>query len=288
MSTEAAGGGRALAIIYATVALDAAGIGLVFPILPRLIQDVTHTANVAPYVGWMATLYAAMQFVFAPVLGLLSDRFGRRAILLLSLAGTVISYMVMAFAPQLWMLMLGRAVAGLTGANISVATAYITDITSGEDRARRFGTMNAMFGAGFIIGPILGGVLGEHWVRLPFIAAAAASAGNLLMAMFVLRETRPPSSAVRFDPGVFNPLSPMRWLWLPSMSSPFRSCCWGHGASAPAVSAEARKVSLRARATSRWCANAEDIVAAFPQPAALDPLRELTQSGAAFWHRRVS
>lgn len=213
MSTEAAGGGRALAIIYATVALDAAGIGLVFPILPRLIQDVTHTANVAPYVGWMAALYAAMQFVFAPVLGQLSDRFGRRSILLLSLAGTVINYMVMAFAPQLWMLMLGRAVAGLTGANISVATAYITDITSGEDRARRFGMMNAMFGAGFIIGPILGGVLGEDWVRLPFIAAAAASAGNLLLAVFVLPETRPPSSAVRFDPTVFNPLSPMRWLF---------------------------------------------------------------------------
>lgn len=198
MSTEATGGGRALTIIFATVALDAAGIGLVFPILPRLIQDVTHTPDVAPYVGWMAALYAAMQFVFAPVLGLLSDRFGRRSILLVSLAGTVISYMVMAFAPQFWMLMLGRAVAGLTGANTSVATTYIADITSGEDRARRFGMMmNAMFGAGFIVGPILGGVLGEHWVRLPFIAAAAFSAGNLLLAVLVLPETRPPSASIQ-------------------------------------------------------------------------------------------
>ena len=119
-----AASGRSLAVIYSTVALDAAGIGLVFPILPRLIEEVTHTPDVAPYVGWMAALYAATQFVFAPVLGALSDRLGRRPVLLISLAGAAINYVVMALAPRLWMLMLARAVAGLTSANMSVATAY--------------------------------------------------------------------------------------------------------------------------------------------------------------------
>ncbi len=211
MLTKAASG-RSLAVIYSTIALDAVGIGLVFPILPRLIQDVTHTPDVAPYVGWMAGLYAAMQFVFAPVLGALSDRLGRRPVLLVSLAGAAISYVVMALAPQLWMLMLGRAVAGLTSANVSVATAYITDITPSEQRARRFGLMGAMFGAGFIIGPVLGGLLGEQWLRLPFIAAAALNAGNLLMALFALPESCTSSSATPIDLAAFNPLRPLRWL----------------------------------------------------------------------------
>lgn len=211
MSAEAAKG-RWLAVIYLTVALDAAGIGLVFPILPRLIQDVTHTPDVAPYVGWMAALYATMQFVFAPVLGALSDRLGRRPILLVSLGGAAINYVVMALAPQLWMLMLGRAVSGLTSANVSVATAYITDITLGERRASRFGLMNAMFGVGFIIGPVLGGLLGERWVRLPFIAAAALNAGNLLLALFALPESHARSSGTSITLATLNPLRPLLWL----------------------------------------------------------------------------
>lgn len=213
MSAEVAGSRRALTVVYATVALDAAGIGLVFPILPRLLQEVAQTASIAPYLGVMAALYAAMQFVFAPVLGALSDRVGRRPILLVSLAGSAVNYVIMALAPQLWLLVLGRAIAGLTSANVSVATAYITDITPSELRAKRFGMMSAMFGAGFIIGPVLGGVLGEHWVRLPFIAAAAFSAGNMLLASFVLPESRTPSRTGRFDPATLNPLRPMRWLF---------------------------------------------------------------------------
>lgn len=204
--------GRSLAIIYAIVALDAAGIGLVFPILPRLILEVTHSPDVAPYVGWMAALYAVMQFVLAPILGAMSDRLGRRPVLLVSLVGAAINYVVMALTPQFWMLMLGRAVGGLTSANMSVATAYITDITPGEQRARRFGLMGAMFGAGFIIGPVLGGVLGEQWVRLPFVAAAALIAGNLLLALFALPESHTPSSVAWIDLAALNPLRPLRWL----------------------------------------------------------------------------
>jgi len=206
------GSARPLGVIYTTVLLDAAGIGIVFPILPRLIQEVIHTANVAPYVGWLASLYAVAQFLFAPVLGALSDRFGRRPILLVSIASAAANYVVMAFAPQLWILMMGRAIAGLTGANMSVATAYLTDVTPEPLRPRRFGMLSAMFGAGFIIGPMLGGLLGEHWVRLPFVAAALLNVGNFVFAFIVLPESHV-SSGGKFDPARFNPLAPMRRLF---------------------------------------------------------------------------
>jgi DHA1 family tetracycline resistance protein-like MFS transporter len=158
---------RPLIVIFAAIGLDAVGIGLIFPILPRLLEEVAHTDNIASTMGLMIALYAAMQFVFAPVLGALSDHFGRRPVLLVSLAGAAIDYVVMAVAPELWMLLLGRAIAGLTSANISVATAYITDITPEDKRARRFGLFNAMFGAGFIVGPMLGGLLGDYWSGYP-------------------------------------------------------------------------------------------------------------------------
>ncbi|WP_405051514.1 TCR/Tet family MFS transporter [Silvimonas sp.] len=203
---------KPLIVIFTAIGLDAVGIGLIFPILPRLLEEVTHAGNVAPWIGIMTALYAVMQFVFAPVLGALSDRLGRRPILLISLAGAAINYMVMAFAPQLWMLLIGRAIAGLTSANISVATAYITDISPQETRARRFGLFNAMFGIGFIIGPVLGGVLGDYWLRLPFIAAAALNAGNLLLALFVLPESRTPSRE-KIDLAALNPLRPLRWVF---------------------------------------------------------------------------
>ncbi|HEY0912880.1 MAG TPA: TCR/Tet family MFS transporter [Bradyrhizobium sp.] len=200
---------RPLIVIFATIILDAVGIGLIFPILPSLLQDVTHAENVAPYIGIMTALYAVMQFVFAPVLGSLSDRLGRRPVLLISLAGAAINYLLLAFAPNLWMLLLGRAIAGLTSANISVATAYITDISSEDKRARRFGLFNAMFGIGFIIGPVLGGALGDYWLRLPFIAAAVLNACNLLLAFLVLPESRTPTGE-KIDLAALNPLSPLR------------------------------------------------------------------------------
>jgi MFS transporter, DHA1 family, tetracycline resistance protein len=203
---------RPLIVIFATIVLDAVGIGLIFPILPSLLQDVTHAENVAPYIGIMTALYAVMQFIFAPVLGSLSDRLGRRPVLLISLAGAAINYLLLAFAPNLWMLLLGRAIAGLTSANISVATAYITDISPEDKRARRFGLFNAMFGIGFIIGPVLGGGLGDYWLRLPFIAAAVLNACNLLLAFLVLLESRAPTRE-KIDLAALNPLSPLRWVF---------------------------------------------------------------------------
>ena len=202
---------RPLIIILAAVTLDAVGIGLIFPILPALLRDVTHEANVATLLGVMLALYSAMTFLFSPLLGVLSDRYGRRPVLLVSLAGAAIDYLVMAFAPHLWMLVLGRAIAGLTSANMAVATAYITDISAESERARRFGYFHAMFGIGFIVGPVLGGLLGDWWVRAPFIAAALLNAANFALAYFALPESRKGDAGARFDVANLNPFRPLRW-----------------------------------------------------------------------------
>ncbi|MBB3918266.1 TCR/Tet family MFS transporter [Rhizobium fabae] len=202
---------KPLIVIFTAIGLDAAGIGLIFPILPRLLQEVTHTENIAPYIGIMTALHALMQFIFAPVLGALSDNLGRRPVLLISLAGAAINYLVMAFAPELWMLLLGRAIAGLTSANVSVAMAYITDISAEDTRARRFGLFSATFGIGFIIGPVLGGLLGDQWLRLPFIAAAVLNACNMLLAFFVLPESRTPARE-KIELAALNPLRPLGWV----------------------------------------------------------------------------
>lgn len=202
---------KALVVILAAVMLDAIGIGLIFPILPALLRDVGHTTEIATLLGLMLALYSAMQFLFSPVLGVLSDRFGRRPVLLISLAGAALDYVVMAFAPQLWMLVIGRAIAGLTSANMAVATAYITDISSEDERAKRFGYFHAMFGIGFIIGPVLGGVLGDYWVRAPFIAAAVLNAINFALALFVLPESRAGTLGARFEWKTLNPFIPLKW-----------------------------------------------------------------------------
>lgn len=202
---------KTLITIFFTIWLDAIGLGLVFPILPRLLEDVMQTATISPYIGLMAALYALMQFVFAPVLGALSDRFGRRPVLFASLGGAVINYLIMAFSTHFWVLLVGRAIAGLTSANLSVAMAWLTDITPAHARAKRFGLFNAMFGAGFIIGPVMGGVLGDYGIRLPFLVAAALSAGNLLLVMVVLKAP-PTPVAHRMSLSVFNPLGPLSAL----------------------------------------------------------------------------
>jgi DHA1 family tetracycline resistance protein-like MFS transporter len=201
---------RPLVVICAAIALDAAGISLIFPILPGLLRAISGKDEISAMFGAMLAAYAFMQFVFAPVLGVLSDRYGRRPILLLSLAGSAIDYLVMAFTPYLWLLFAGRAMGGLTAANMAVATAYITDITPEAGRARRFGLLNACFGAGFILGPVIGGMLGDISLRDPFLAAAALNGVNLAIAVFILPEPHRPERKP-IDWRALNPCVPLLW-----------------------------------------------------------------------------
>jgi DHA1 family tetracycline resistance protein-like MFS transporter len=201
---------KPLIVILTAVTLDAAGIGLVFPILPSLLRELTHTGEVAALYGVLLSLYALMQFLFAPVLGMLSDRYGRRPVLLLSLAGAAVDYLVLAAAPVLWLVFVGRALAGLTSANLAVATAYLADISPEAIRVRRFGYLHACFGIGFILGPVLGGALGDIWVRYPFVAAAALNALNFAVALFVLPESRPGTRQPLRLAGL-NPFASLRW-----------------------------------------------------------------------------
>lgn len=204
-------GRAAFGLILVTVALDVAGIGLVMPIIPRLLREVGHTGDLGWRFGAFLGLYALMQFLCSPILGAISDKVGRRPVLLVSLAGAAIDYVFMALAPSLAWLFVGRAIAGITGANMAVAQAYIADITPEAQRARRFGQFSAMFGVGFILGPMLGGVLGEFWVRAPFLAAAALNGVNLLLALFVLPESHRERRAGPIDRSAFNPFGALRW-----------------------------------------------------------------------------
>lgn len=199
---------RPLIIIFITVMLDALGIGLILPILPPLLKDVTSTGNIALYMGTLTALYAVMQFFFAPILGTVSDHIGRRPVLLLALAGSAINYLFLVFSPNLYLLVLGRIIAGIAGASVSVASAYVTDISSEDVRTQRFGLFNAMFGAGFIIGPILGGVLSDYWLRLPFVVAAILNGCNFLMALFILPESHIPSYK-KVNLAKLNPFRPL-------------------------------------------------------------------------------
>ncbi len=203
---------RSLFVIILVVALDAIGIGLIFPILPSLLEELTGSGQVSTTYGIILAAYAAMQFVFSPILGMLSDRYGRRPVMILSLAGAAIDYLIMAFTPALWVLVAGRIIAGITSANMSVAGAYIADITDEKDRAQRFSWMSAAFGVGFIVGPILGGLLSVYFLRAPFLAAAVLNGLNLLLILFVMKESRVP----RREPlklSQLNPFGPLKWAF---------------------------------------------------------------------------
>jgi|UPI0003C14897 DHA1 family tetracycline resistance protein-like MFS transporter len=200
----------AFPLILTTVMLDAVGIGLVMPIIPRLLREVGHTGDLGWRFGAFLGLYALMQFLCSPVLGAISDRVGRRPVLLVSLAGAAVDYVFMALAPTLAWLFVGRAIAGITGANMAVAQAYVADITPEAQRARRFGMFSAMFGVGFILGPMLGGFLGEAWTRAPFLAAATLNGLNLLLALFALPEPER-TRAETFDRAALNPFASLRW-----------------------------------------------------------------------------
>ena len=173
------------------VLLDAMGIGVVFPTLPTLLRTLLHgRGDVARHYGYLLAAYAVTMLIASPVLGLLSDRFGRRPVLLLSLAGTAFDDLVMALAPTLSLLYLGRTVAGLTGANLTVTNAYLADITATEERAKAFGRMNASFGIGFIAGPLLGGLTGLYSLRAPFYVAALLNLVGVFVCHFALPESR--------------------------------------------------------------------------------------------------
>jgi DHA1 family tetracycline resistance protein-like MFS transporter len=183
---------RALIAILAVVVLDAVGIGLALPVIPSLLRELSHETQVAGRFGYFMAIYPFMQFLCSPVLGRLSDRFGRRPVLLVSLGVATIDYLIMGLSPLLTVLYAGRALAGITGANLAVATAYIADISGPDERARRFGHMNACFGLGFVAGPLLGGLVGSVSPRYPFLLAALFSGLNLATGAFVLRESRGP------------------------------------------------------------------------------------------------
>ena len=185
---------RALIVILATVTLDAVGIGLALPVIPSLLRELSHETRIAGRFGYFMAIYPFMQFLFSPVLGRLSDRFGRRPVLLVSLGVASVDYLAMGLSPLLAVLYVGRAFAGMTGANLAVATAYIADISGPDERARRFGYMNACFGLGFVAGPLLGGLAGSLSPRYPFLLAALFSGLNLLMGIFVLPESHKPES----------------------------------------------------------------------------------------------
>jgi DHA1 family tetracycline resistance protein-like MFS transporter len=198
---------RAFTFILITLTLDAMGIGLILPVMPDLIASVEggSIADAAVWGGILATTFAVMQFLFGPILGSLSDRYGRRPVLLVSLGVMCIDYLVMAVAGSIWLLFLTRVIGGITAATQSTATAYIADISPPERKAANFGLVGAAFGVGFVLGPVIGGLLGELGTRAPFFAAAALAGANMVFGYLVLPETvtdriRRPFSLARANP----------------------------------------------------------------------------------------
>ncbi|HVF10357.1 MAG TPA: MFS transporter, partial [Abditibacteriaceae bacterium] len=204
----------ALGFIFVTLLIDVLGLGLLFPVLPGFIAHLTHQSlsSASRDYGWLLALYGAMQFLFSPLLGTLSDRFGRRPILLLSLFFGGIDYILMALAPSLLWLYIGRTLSGITGANFTVANAYIADVSPPDKRAQNFGIVGAAFGVGFIIGPALGGFLGQWGPRVPFWAAAGLCFANLLYGWLVLPESLGRESRRPFAWRDTNPMGALRVL----------------------------------------------------------------------------
>jgi DHA1 family tetracycline resistance protein-like MFS transporter len=215
MRTPATPARRAATIfIFITVLLDVLALGVVIPVLPHLIEHLEggDTARAAQIVGIFGTTWAAMQFLCSPVLGALSDRFGRRPIVLLSNLGLGLDYIVMALAPTIGWLFVGRIINGITASSIVTALAYLADVTPGESRAKAFGRIGAAFGLGFIIGPALGGALSAISPRLPFWVAAAFSLLNFTYGLFVLPESLPPERRTPFSWQRANPMGSLRLL----------------------------------------------------------------------------
>ena len=203
-----------MAFILVTLFIDILGIGIIVPILPGLVKELRggDAAQAAVYYGVIISTYATMQFLFAPVLGALSDRYGRRPVILVSLFGLGTDYLVQGWAPSIGWLFLGRIIAGIMGASITTANAYIADVSAPETRARNYGFVGAAFGLGFIFGPVLGGLLSGISLRLPFFVAAGLALVNWLYGFFVLPESLAPDHRSTVSWRKMNPLDSLRRL----------------------------------------------------------------------------
>jgi MFS transporter, DHA1 family, tetracycline resistance protein len=199
---------NAIVFILITVLIDVIGIGIIIPIIPSLIQELTggDVSQASSYALILVFIYSFMQFIFSPIIGGLSDQFGRRPVLLFSLFGFGIDYILLALAPTVGWLFVGRLISGITGASFSTASAYIADVTEPEKRAQSFGMIGAAFGLGFIIGPSLGGILGEFGSRVPFWVSAGLSLVNWLYGYFILPESLKPENRRKFDFKRANPI----------------------------------------------------------------------------------
>ena len=206
----------ALVFIFVTVLLDVLSLGLLIPILPTLIEQEFlggDTVRAAQFTGLFGSVWALMQFIFAPVMGVLSDRFGRRKVILISCFGLGLDYILMAMAPNLWWLFIGRILSGITAASFSTAGAYVADITPPDKRAASYGLyVGSAWGIGFVIGPALGGLLGDFGLRAPLWCAAGLTLLNSLYGYFILPESLPVESRSRFSLAKANPLGSLRLL----------------------------------------------------------------------------
>src|SRR6185369_8251368 len=203
-----------LTFIFILVALDVLALGIIIPVLPKLVEGFMDgdTARAAEVFGLFGSAWSLMQFFFMPLLGMLSDRFGRRPVILISCLGMGLDYFFMALAPSLVLLFIGRLISGITAASISTAFAYIADVTPPEKRAGAFGMVGAAFGLGFVIGPALGGVLGNVDPRLPFWVAGGMALLNAAYGLFVLPESLPPEKRAPMNWKRANPLGALKLL----------------------------------------------------------------------------
>jgi DHA1 family tetracycline resistance protein-like MFS transporter len=208
----------AVGFIFITVLIDIIGFGIIIPVLPQLLQQLLHVTDrtdisaISKPAIFLTLIYGLMQFIFAPILGSLSDRYGRRPVLLFSLLGFGMDYIFLAFAPSIGWLFLGRMISGITGASITTASAYMADISNEKNRAQNFGMIGAAFGLGFIIGPMLGGLLGELGTRIPFLVAAGLALVNALYGYFVLPESLDMEHRRPFDFKRANPIGSLKNL----------------------------------------------------------------------------
>ena len=207
-------GRAAFALIFVTVTLDFLAFGIIAPVLPNLIIHFEggNIARAATMTGYFGFAWATMQFIFSPILGAWSDRFGRRPVILISCLGLGLDYIFMALAPSLWWLFVGRLISGITTSNVATAFAYITDVTPAEKRAKQFGMIGAAFGLGFVIGPAVGGLLGTHNLRLPFWVAAGLSLANAICGLFFLPESLPKQRRAKSAWHMANPLGSLTLL----------------------------------------------------------------------------